>query len=126
LEAGVVTPPVALIIEDDEVIANFFALAVQEAGFAPVVILDGQEALEKLDRESPDLVVLDMHLPHVTGVHILHAIRSSERLKLTKVLVISADAMLTEYVREEADLVLNKPVEFLQLRDMSARLKPSK
>ena len=117
---------VAFVIEDDEVISNIYAAAVTEAGYETVIIYDGQDALVKLSESVPDLVVLDMHLPKVSGVHILKTIRESKRHNDTRVMVVSADSTLTAYMREEADLVLIKPVGFYQMRDLAVRLKPSK
>ena len=118
--------PVAFVIEDDEVISNIYAPAVTEAGYQTVIIYDGQDALEKLSKSVPDLVVLDMHLPKVSGVHVLKSIREDKRYNDTRVMIVSADSTLTAYMREEADLVLIKPIGFYQMRDMAIRLKPSK
>ena len=116
--------PIAFVIEDDEFVLPIYVAAVQDAQYEPVVIQDGQEAVEKLRTTVPDLVVLDMRLPGVPGVSILQMIRGDQRLAKTRVIVVSADATLTEYVREKADLVLVKPVGYQQLREMAARLRP--
>lgn len=116
--------PVAFIIEDDENALTIFTTAVQSAQYKTVAIRDGKEAIEKLQSGSaPDLVILDLRLPGVPGVKLLQLIRGSERLASTKVIVVSADATLTEYVREKADLVLVKPVGYNQLRELAARLR---
>lgn len=116
--------PIAFIIEDDEHALTIFTTAIQNAQYDTVAIKDGKEAIEKLQTGiPPDLVVLDLRLPGVPGVKLLQLIRGSERLARTKVIVVSADATLTEYVREKADLVLVKPVGYNQLREMAARLR---
>lgn len=116
--------PIAFVIEDDEIISNIYAAAVTEAGYQTVIIYDGQEALDKLSESVPDLVVLDMHLPKISGVHVLKTIRENKRYESARVIVVSADATLTDFMREEADLVLIKPIGFYQMRDMAERLKP--
>jgi CheY-like chemotaxis protein len=73
---------------------------------------------------TPDVVVLDMHLPLVAGSEILKYIRSERRLSLTNVVVTTADAIMGEQMRESADFVLIKPISFGQLRDLTARLNP--
>jgi len=116
--------PVALVIEDDEFVLPIFVAAVKDAHYEPIVIQDGKDAIDKLQEIVPALVILDMRLPRVSGVRILQAIRGDQRLANTRVIIVSADATLTEYVREKADLVLVKPVGYQQLREMAARLKP--
>jgi CheY-like chemotaxis protein len=118
------TTPFALVIEDDELVVPIYVAAVTDAQYEPVVIRDGKEAVEKLQVIVPALVILDLRLPKVPGVRILQAIREDQRLANTRVIVVSADATLTEYVRERADLVLVKPVGYRQLREMAARLRP--
>jgi len=118
------TVPIAYIIEDDQVISKIFDTAVREAHYQTEAFFDGNEALEKLTTGKPDLVVLDLHLPGVSGLQVLKAIRSDDRLEGTRVIIVSADATLSEYLRDEADLVLIKPVGFFQLREMAVRMRP--
>jgi len=80
-------------------------------------------ALSLLADVQPDIVVLDLHLPHQSGTTILAQIRSSERLRNVRVVVTTADARLAELVEEEADIVMIKPIGFNLLRDMTSRLK---
>jgi DNA-binding response OmpR family regulator len=115
--------PLAVIIEDDAVIADIFATAMTKAGYATELISDGQVALERIRSLTPDLVLLDLHLPGVPGARVLQAIRADERLKNTRVIITSADATLTQFLREEADLVLVKPIGFNQLRELALRLR---
>ena len=115
--------PLAFVIEDDKYAAEIFEAAVQDAQYETVVIRDGKEALEKLQTESPDLVILDMRLPGVPGVRLLINIRSNPRTANTRVVVVSSDATLTNYVREQADLVLVKPIGYNQLRELATRLR---
>ena len=118
------TNPFALVIEDDQKLATIFAKALQMAEFETEIIQDGSLALTRLADTTPAVVVLDLHLPHVSGKDILHQIRTDERLIKTQVLVATADPLMAESLRDEADLVLLKPISFSQLRDLSARLRP--
>jgi CheY-like chemotaxis protein len=109
--------PLAFVIEDDEVIAKIFSTAVKEADYETVVIRDGIEAMERLKHEIPDLVVLDLHLPGISGINILREIRSDPRFIQTKVLIASADTTQSEFLRVYADKVLIKPIGFHKLRE---------
>jgi DNA-binding response OmpR family regulator len=113
----------ALIIEDDFDLSIIFEEALKAAEFDTQVIQDGQKALEQLNAVTPDVVVLDLHLPHVAGTDILKQIRTDARLAQVRVIVTTADARLAETLHEQADLVLVKPVNFSQLRDMAKRLR---
>jgi len=114
--------PLAFIIEDDEDLSIIFSEALNAAGFQTQMIRDGRLALEQLMESKPKVVILDMHLPGLSGLEILKYIRTDERLALTNVVVTTADAVMAEQVRDIADLALIKPITFGQLRDLSARL----
>jgi DNA-binding response OmpR family regulator len=113
----------ALIIEDDYDLAAIFDEALKAAQFETKVIRTGDIAMKELSTSTPDVVVLDLHLPHVAGTDILKRIRVDDRLSHVRVIVTTADARLGEMVQEEADLVLLKPISFSQLRDMAKRLR---
>jgi len=116
--------PFALIIEDDANLSVIFAQALKQAGFETEVIEDGSAALTRLAETVPAVVVLDLHLPHVSGDKILHQIRADERLVKTRVMLATADAQMAERLRGDSDLVLLKPISFTQLRELAARLRP--
>jgi two-component system cell cycle response regulator DivK len=116
--------PLAFIIEDDQRLATIFANALQMAEFETEIIQDGKSALDRLAAAIPAIVVLDLHLPHISGRDILRQIRKDERLAKTRVILATADPLMAESLRGDADLVLLKPISFGQLRDLASRLRP--
>jgi len=118
-----VSDPLALIVEDDYDLSNIFAQALKAAGFETQIVRSGDTAVMWLSSTTPEVVVLDLHLPRVAGTEILSQIRTDPRLAGTRVIVATADDRRAEVLREEADLVLVKPVSFSQLRDLALRLK---
>lgn len=116
--------PLALIIEDDQEQAGIFARALEVAEFETEIIHNGKAALDRLAAVVPDLVVLDLQLPYVSGDDILHRIRADERLAKTRVMLTTANPLMARSLREESDLVLIKPVSFFQLSELAARLHP--
>jgi CheY-like chemotaxis protein len=116
----------ALIIEDDEDLASIFAEALRGVGFEVEIIADGEAAQERLKNGmAPFLVLLDMHLPHISGADLLtNIIKKEERFAKTIVIITTADARMGEAYNEQADFVMIKPISFVQLRDLSSRLKP--
>jgi DNA-binding response OmpR family regulator len=114
--------PLALIVEDERDVSLVFSRALQAAGFRTKVVYAGDDALEWLSSAEPDIVVLDLNLPHVVGSEVLKYIRSEARLADTPVIVATAYARLAEGLHDHVDRVLFKPVSFRQLRDLAARL----
>ena len=112
----------ALVIEDHPDIADIFMRSLTAGGFETELFQDGFDALRYLKTTVPAVVCLDLHLPEISGLDILEAIRSDERLAETRVILVTADQHLAKTVEEKADLVLLKPVTFTQLRDLAARI----
>ena len=116
----------ALIIEDDEDLASIFAEALRGIGYEVELVADGRAAQERLKSGvTPFLILLDMHLPHVSGGDILtKIIKTDERFSKTMVIITTADARMGDTYGDLVDFVLIKPISFVQLRDLTARLKP--
>ena len=115
----------ALIIEDDEDLANIFAEALRQIDFEVENVTDGGVAQERLgEPRVPFLVLLDMHLPHVSGKDLLSDMKKDERFHKTWIMITTADARLAEDYRDQVDFAMIKPILFGQLRDIAARLKP--
>ncbi|HMB21873.1 MAG: response regulator [Chloroflexota bacterium] len=116
----------ALVIEDDEDLAHIFAEALRSVGFEVEALPDGQAAQERLKKGPvPYLILLDMHIPHMSGGDLLtNIIRRDERLSKAIVIITTADARMGDAYAEQADFVMVKPISFIQLRDLTNRLKP--
>ena len=116
----------ALIIEDDEDLASIFAEALRGVGFEVELVADGKTAQERLKSGPPPfLILLDMHLPHISGADLLtNVIKKDERFAKTIVIITTADARMGEAYTEQVDFVMIKPISFIQLRDLTSRLRP--
>jgi CheY-like chemotaxis protein len=117
--------PFAIVIEDEADLATIFSEALKAGGFDTETISDGAKALERLKVLEPQVIILDLHLPNVDGREILRHIRADERLVDVRVLVATADSHMAELVEPEADLVLLKPISFMQLQVLARRLSRS-
>ena len=113
----------ALVIEDDTDLSEIFSRALQTAGYEVETILDGKIAQTRLNEATPNVIVLDMHLPHVDGATLLKQIHANERLSKARIIIATADNVQAEIYRDMATIVMIKPITFSQLRDISARLK---
>ena len=81
-------------------------------GFRPVRARNGAEALVRIDRMSPDLVLLDLSLPVLDGWAVARALRASPRTQRVPILALTAHATLPEIARARAcgcDSVFVKP-----------------
>ena len=115
----------ALIIEDDEDLASIFAEALRGIDYTVEHVADGKLAQERLKTGAvPFIILLDMHLPHISGGDLLASIKQDERFEKTIVIITTADARMGDLYRDQADFVMIKPISFVQLRDLTARLKP--
>lgn len=115
----------AWVVEDDWDLAFICAEALRSAGFETEIIPNGAQALSRLAEDKPNLIVLDMHLPHVSGLNVLRQMHAEIRLLDTRIIVATADTGLASQLHDLADLVLVKPVTFSQIRDLAIRLVPS-
>jgi diguanylate cyclase (GGDEF)-like protein len=113
----------ALIVDDDKDTARFFGTVLGLVGFEVEIVLTAREALAQLASLAPDLILLDMRLGYeLGGGDILFQIRSNPRLDKTRVIVITAYPAMADPISNLADLVLLKPVEVEQLKQLAERL----
>ncbi|MEM7347749.1 MAG: response regulator, partial [Chloroflexota bacterium] len=69
--------PHAIIVEDEESLSTIFRKAIDMAGYSVEVIANGQEALNRLANFTPELLLLDLHLPQITGDEIIDKLRKN-------------------------------------------------
>jgi diguanylate cyclase (GGDEF)-like protein len=119
------TKPSALIIEDDRDIVALFRHVLDLAGYRTEIVLHGRVAVEHLAKSRPDIVLLDLGLPGVSGSEILVMMKDDERLRDVPVVVITAHALLVETLPVTPQLVLIKPVNIEQLSNLILRICPT-
>ena len=115
------TKPLALIIEDNEDQNLVFTTAMTQAGYDTESIYDGPTAMKRLTHVVPSVVILDLHVPGINGGWLLREIRKDPRTAKARVIIVSADAEFASSLQAQVDLVLLKPVSFLQLSMLASR-----
>jgi CheY-like chemotaxis protein len=104
-----------------------FDRALQSAGYETELISDGKSALERLDQVSPQLVLLDLNLPQVSGVQIWRHMRKCEHLRETWIILATANAVQAGFIEDQQEddrlFTLLKPVSFEQLIRLVSALK---
>ena len=88
--------PSVLVADDDPDIRDLVVFKLEQAGFSVRAVADGNAALEVLKDSAPDLVVLDVMMPGLSGLDVLRQIRSEPRLEPVKVLLLTARARDTD------------------------------
>ena len=92
-----------LIAEDDKFISEVYLTKLDSEGFQVVLAEDGKEAAEKIKKEKPSLVLLDILMPGMSGLDVLKKIKQDEELKNIPVIVLT-NASEKEYASEALDL----------------------
>ncbi len=108
------TPPLVLIAEDLESHRTLLDLVLASEGYELAMVEDGKEALEWLQTHTPDLVILDVNMPLLSGLEVAERIRRVTRLREVKVILLTAlrDAATREGARlAKADALIMKPLE---------------
>jgi CheY-like chemotaxis protein len=109
-----------LIIEDEEDAAELFAEMMRVSGFRVVKTSSSAPALAIMTDEKPDIVLLDIMMPEISGLDILRQMRRDPALVNIPVIVVSAQSMPTDikYSMEAgASMYLTKPVGFIDLKE---------
>lgn len=107
-----------LIVDDDAVVRETLRAAVAHEGYRVELAADGYEALAKIERVQPDVVLLDVMMPGLDGFEVTRRIKSSPATILIPVILVTALDSRQERMRgieAGADDFLSKPIDRLQL-----------
>ncbi len=78
-----------LLVEDEPILSNLLRQRLEKDGFRVVIARDGSEAVKILKQEKPDLVLLDIILPKMSGFEVMEAMKSDPTLQAAPVVVVS-------------------------------------
>jgi CheY-like chemotaxis protein len=114
-----------LVVEDNDMNRDVLSRRLSRRGFEVLTAADGHRGLEIADAEQPDLILMDLAMPHVDGWECARRLKASARTRAIPIIALSAHAMLGE--REKAldagcDDFDTKPVDFGGLLDKMDRL----
>ena len=118
-----------MIVEDNELNMKLFGDLLGAHGYETIQIRDGENALEAARTEHPDLIVMDMQLPGVSGLEVTRLLKKDDHLKNIPVLAVTAFAMKGDEDRIRdggCEAYIAKPVRIEELlgtvRDLLADL----
>jgi CheY-like chemotaxis protein len=113
-----------LIIEDEEDAAELFAEMMRVSGFRVLKTSKSTLAISMMTSEKPDIILLDIMMPEISGLDILRQMRQDPALANIPVIVITAKSMPTDIkngMEAGASTYLTKPVGYLELKDAVER-----
>ena len=107
-----------LIADDEQNIVISLEFLLRREGFEVLVASDGEEALDKVRAEKPDLVLLDVMMPKMNGFDVCQALRADPDLAGTRILMLTAKGRETEVSKGlglGADAYMTKPFSTKEL-----------
>lgn len=109
-----------LVVDDEKPISDIIKFNMEKEGYEVVVAYDGEEALEKVESESPDLIILDLMLPKIDGLEVDKRVRAKHHTPI--IMVTAKDSELDKVLGLElgADDYVTKP---FSNRELVARVK---
>ncbi|HEY1492808.1 MAG TPA: response regulator transcription factor [Steroidobacteraceae bacterium] len=109
-----------LVADDDADLRDLISFTLAQAGYLVIKAADGPGAVQLFERESPDLVVLDINMPGMSGFQVCEAIRRRSRVPVMMLTVRGEEEDLVRALGLGADDYLNKP---FSPRTLLARIK---
>lgn len=109
-----------MIIEDEADAAEMFAEMMRVNGFRVLKMYSSTPAIPMITMEKPDVVILDIMMPDISGLEVLRYMRREPELSRIPVIVVSAKSMpgdIKNGLDAGASLYLTKPVGFLDLKE---------
>ena len=102
-----------LVVEDNELNLKLFCDLLKANGFLVDPVRDARLALDHAHSETPDLIVLDIHMPHISGLDLIHLFKTDDTLKRVPIMAVTAYAAKAEEDRIRqagADAFVSKPI----------------
>jgi CheY-like chemotaxis protein len=101
-----------LIVDDEPGIVKMLKSRLESADYNTITAQDGQEALDKIEQNMPDLVVLDMMIPKIDGYSVFKTLRAKPKYRHIPVVILTASLELEDVrkcITEGVEAYLRKP-----------------
>lgn len=109
-----------MIIEDEPDAAELFAEMMRVSGFRVIKTYTSTPAMALIAQEKPDLILLDIMMPDISGLEVLRYMRREPELEKIPVIVVSAKSMPSDVrdgLEAGASIYLTKPVGYIDLKN---------
>ena len=108
--------PVILVVDDDLPILVLMQNLLREFGFEPLTAASGNEAIEVVRRKQPSLVLLDKHMPGMSGGDVIRVLRDDAGMSALPILILSGEPVTKkELTSMRADGAVLKPFDVMAL-----------
>jgi DNA-binding response OmpR family regulator len=107
-----------LVVDDEEHIVMILKDSLEFSGFQVVTAYNGEEALESVQKERPDLIVLDIGMPKLDGWEVCRRLKSNEGTKAIPVIILTAYAQVSDRKKGAAlgaERFISKPCDLTYL-----------
>jgi two-component system, OmpR family, alkaline phosphatase synthesis response regulator PhoP len=118
-------PRKILAVDDEKHIVRLVQVNLERQGYEVVTANDGKEALQKVEEENPDLVVLDVMMPYMDGFEVLQNLRRNPSTREIPVIMLTAkaqDADVFKGWQSGVDCYLTKPFNPMELVSFVKRI----
>ncbi len=112
-----------LIAEDDSLVLKTIELLLKKEGYEMICCSDGMDAMEKIQTQQPDLIIVDIMLPYFSGLEIVGKVK--QNLNSVPIIVISAmgqQGVVDEAIKLGADDYISKPFNIKAVKSAIQRL----
>ncbi|MCK5836372.1 MAG: response regulator [Desulfobacula sp.] len=111
-----------LVVDDDQDVRSFVVTVLEENQYIPLVAQDGIEGFEMIEKEKPDLVILDVLMPRGSGIRLYRKLKTDENLNQIPIIMFTGIALRSFLKSQKAldefkggeipmpDIYLEKPV----------------
>ena len=116
-----------LVVEDNELNCRLFCDLLRAHGFVPEPVRDGREAVERTRAFCPDLIIMDIQMPHVSGLELIEQLKADEDLRHIPVMAVTAYAAKgdEERIRDAgAEGYVSKPISLMKFVESVKALLP--
>jgi len=106
-----------LVVEDNELNLKLFCDLLRAHGYEAEPVRDGRQAVERTRAFRPDLIIMDIQMPHVSGLELIEQLKSDEALKAIPVMAVTAYAAKgdEERIRDAgAEGYVSKPISLMK------------
>ena len=117
-----------LAVDDEKHIVRLIQVNLERAGYKVVTAYDGKEAMEKVESEKPDMVILDVMMPYMDGFEVLQNLRKNPDTRELPVIMLTAKAQDADVFRgwqSGVDAYLTKPFNPQELIAFVKRISKS-
>ena len=114
-----------LVVDDEKHIVRLVQLNLERAGYEVITAYDGLEALEKVQSEHPDMIVLDVMMPRLDGFETLRRLRANPETAEIPVIMLTAKSQEQDIFtgwQSGADCYLTKPFNPMELLTFVKRI----